>query len=343
MHEVGDLDYRDQVRFLIHSYVYGMCIRTMPSSLLLPGRKFPCYCTRMAHGYTFEFLFVRYRRERDITVPSSVHTYIWPCTSSMHTYRVCNLWSHGDKSMRSFHIRVLYTHSTLRDCVHVRLYLQFVCARVRIHMHDWPMYWQNVWKWVYVCARAHMCIYTYIHTYYMYICMYVCMYVRGCRRILLYWSRVVDHLPFSSPTLPHLSLPLPTSYRTAPLHPMLTSPFLCASSSCSTPRHPSENLRLSSHTYFPVLAHLRWYTSCHKYVSEFPHFYVHRHLCFPVYRCLLLIAAIEFFVSLRRAHVLKWIMYFTWYRHENGLFGVKYTRKRFVDECRFYRIDISSG
>lgn len=56
------------------------------------------------------------------------------------------------------------------------------------------------------------------------VCAHAYMYVRaGCRRILLYWSRVVDHLPFSSPTLPHLS-PLHTVPRPCtPCSPHLSS------------------------------------------------------------------------------------------------------------------------
>ena len=57
---------------------------------------------------------------------------------------------------------------------------------------------------------------------------------------------------------PNSAPSLPTPYCTAPLHPMLTPPFLCASSSCSTRRHPSENLRLSdnlqSHVFSCVSA-----------------------------------------------------------------------------------------
>lgn len=49
------------------------------------------------------------------------------------------------------------------------------------------------------------------------------MYVRaGCRRILVYWSRVVDHPPFPLRSLLRCTLfapSRPASYPTAPLHP----------------------------------------------------------------------------------------------------------------------------
>lgn len=139
------------------------------------------------------------------------------------------------------------------------------------------MYWQNAWKYTCVRARVHVCTCG-LPAY------FVILIARGRPPPLLQ--------PNSAPSLP-------TLYCTAPLHPMLTPPFLCASSSCSTRRHPSENLRLSdnlqSHVFSCVSAP-QWYMSCHKYVSELHSIYVHRDR-FLVW-VLFLIATIEFFISL---------------------------------------------
>lgn len=140
------------------------------------------------------------------------------------------------------------------------------------------------------------------------VCAHAYMYVRaGCRRILLYWSRVVDHLPFSSPTLPHLS----------PLHTVPRPCTPCSPHLSSAPRprvpldvtHPKtfDSPTTSSHTSFLVLVHLQWYMSCHKYVSELHSIYVHRDP-FLVW-VLFLIATIRilrFFVELRH----KWIIFY---------------------------------
>lgn len=169
----------------------------------------------------------------------SVHTYIWLCTSNMHTYRVCNLWSHGDKSMRSFHTRIyvyIYIRTQLaRLCARLDyIYNLYACVYAYRCMYK-SMYWQNAWKYTCVRARVHVCTCG-LPAY------FVILIARGRPPPLLQ--------PNSAPSLP-------TPYCTAPLHPMLTPPFLCASSSCSTRRHPSENLRLSddstsSHTSFLV-------------------------------------------------------------------------------------------
>lgn len=180
--------------------------------------------------------------------------------------------------MRSFHTHIrIYTHSTCEIVCTFRLYLQFirVCMRIGACISRCI---DRMLENIRVCAHAYM-------------------YVRaGCRRILLYWSRVVDHLPFSSPTLPHLS-PLYTVPR--PCTPC--SPHL---SSAPRPRvplditHPKtfDSPTTSSHTSFLVLVHLQWYMSCHKYVSELHSIYVHRDR-FLVW-VLFLIATIEFFISL---------------------------------------------
>ena len=154
----------------------------------------------------------------------------------------------------------------------------------------------------------------------MYVCMYVRVYVCGGLPayfvILIARGRPPPLLQSSSaPSLSlslSLSIYLPTSYRTAPLHPMLTPPFLCASSSCSTRRHPSENLRLSdnlqSHVFPRVSAPTVIYELpqiCIRVTYPFPSMCTGICVLCPVYRCLFLIAAIEFLVSHRRAHVLK--------------------------------------
>lgn len=244
----------------------------------------------------------------------------------MHTYRVCNLWSHGDKSMRSIHIHVyVYTHSTCEIvCTLDYIYNLYVRARAYVYMHDGSMYWQSVWE----CVRARTRT-----------CMYVC---GGCRRILLYWSRVVDHLPFSSATLPHLSPPHTVPRPCTPCSPRL---FLCASSSCSTRRHPSENLRLSdnlqSHVFSCVSAPMMIYDDLSQICIRVIYPLCTRGFGF-LYECLFLIAAIEFLVSsANRSLRLKWIMHFTWYP-ENELFVVKRTRSDSSIMQIINRIDISS-
>lgn len=178
-----------------------------------------------------------------------------------------------------------------------------------------------------VCARAHA---------YMYVCMwglpayFVILIARGRPPPLLQRN--------SAPSLP-------TPHRTAPLHPMLTPPFLCASSSCSTRRHPSENLRLSdnlqSHVFSCVSAPMMIYDDLSQICIRVIYPLCTRGFGF-LYECLFLIAAIEFLVSsANRALRLKWIMYFTWYP-ENELFVVKRTRSDSSIMQIINRIDISS-
>lgn len=179
--------------------------------------------------------------------------------------------------------------------VYIRTQLARLCARLD--------YIYNL----YVCMRIGACISRCIDRMLenIRVCAHAYMYVRaGCRRILLYWSRVVDHLPFSSPTLPHLS----------PLHTVPRPCTPCSPHLSSAPRprvpldvtHPKtfDSPTTSSHTSFLVLVHLQWYMSCHKYVSELHSIYVHRDR-FLVW-VLFLIATIEFFVSLSNH---KWVVF----------------------------------
>lgn len=159
---------------------------------------------------------------------------IYGCAQVICTRIAFAIYGHTEIRVCAAFIHI-YTHSTCEIVCTFRLYLQFIRVYVYRCMYK-SMYWQNAWKYTCVRARVHVCTCG-LPAY------FVILIARGRPPPLLQ--------PNSAPSLP-------TPYCTAPLHPMLTPPFLCASSSCSTRRHPSENLRLSdnlqSHVFSCVSA-----------------------------------------------------------------------------------------
>lgn len=203
----------------------------------LSKRIFSSYIYTHGTWCTFEFLCVCYTR--DITVSIRVCIRIYGCAQVICTRIAFAIYGHTEIRVCAAFIHV-YTY------IYIRTQLARLCARLDYIYNLYAcvyayrcmyksMYWQNAWKYTCVRARVHVCTCG-LPAY------FVILIARGRPPPLLQ--------PNSAPSLP-------TPYCTAPLHPMLTPPFLCASSSCSTRRHPSENLRLSddstsSHTSFLV-------------------------------------------------------------------------------------------
>lgn len=148
----------------------------------------------------------------------------------------------------------------------------------------------------------------------MYVCMDVRVYVCGGlpAYFVILIARGRPPPLFQSNSAPSLSLSLslaPPHTVPRPFTPCSPHPFLCASSSCSTRRHPSENLRLSDNLQSHVFSRVSAPTVIYE-LSQICIRVTYPSMCtsicsFPVYRCLFLIAAVGFLVSLRRATFLS--------------------------------------
>lgn len=150
------------------------------------------------------------------------------------------------------------------------------------------------------------------------VCAHAYMYVRaGCRRILLYWSRVVDHLPFSSPTLPHLS-PLHTVPR--PCTPC--SPHLSSAPRPRVPLDVTHPKTFDSPTTQPPVTRLFLCVSAPTMIYELSQIcirvtysiYVHTGIVFPCASIVPYSDNFEFFVSFLRNH--KWVIFYVIFRRK---------------------------